>query len=79
MQTRAERARAASALHARHHARLPPPAAPARSALQAYIIRQNILVQGLLKSINGAAAAAAAYGIGRGLQAAFNIEESACL
>ena len=48
----------------------------ALGALQAYIIRQNILVQGLLMAINGSAAAAAAYGIGRGLQLAFDIASS---
>lgn len=49
----------------------------ALGALQAYIIRQNILVQGLLMAFNGGVAAAAAYGIGRGLQLAFGIQ-SAC-
>ena len=50
----------------------------ALGALQAYIIRQNMFVQGLLMAINGSAAAAAAYGIGYGMQQAFGVSEAEC-
>jgi hypothetical protein len=53
------------------------PATPLlRSAVQARIIRQSMLKQGVLMAINGGMAAAAAYGIGRGLQAAFDLNET---
>ena len=50
----------------------------ALGALQAYIIRQNMFVQGLLMAINGSVAAAAAYGIGYGMQQAFGVSVSEC-
>ena len=50
----------------------------ALGALQAYIIRQNMLWQGLLMAINGSAAAGAAYGIAFGMQQAFGVTESEC-
>ena len=45
----------------------------ALGATQAWIIRQNMLWQGFLMAVNGSIAAAAAFGIGRGLQEAFGI------
>jgi len=68
-----------TALRCKHasSAPFPHPAAPLLcSAVQARIIRQSMLKQGVLMAINGGMAAAAAYGIGRGLQAAFNLNET---
>ena len=47
-------------------------------AMQAYLIRKNIFVQGVYMAFNGSLAAASAYGIGKGLELAFNSSEPIC-
>jgi hypothetical protein len=45
------------------------------SALQAFIIKQSILKQGVLMMVNGGLAAAAAYLVGWGLQKALGTSD----
>lgn len=50
----------------------------ALGGVQAKIIRQSIVKQGLLMAINGGMAGAAAYAVGLGLQKAFGVQENPC-
>lgn len=50
----------------------------ALGALQAWIIKQSIVKQGLLMMVNGGVAAASAYLIGWGLRVALDVKEGEC-
>lgn len=50
----------------------------ALGGVQAKIIRQSIVKQGLLMAINGGMAGAAAYAVGLGLQKAFGVQGNPC-
>ena len=50
----------------------------ALGATQALLLRQNVLKQGSLMTIVGCAAAAAAYGVGYGLQNAVTGSHNGC-